>query len=88
MFVWDIATGKVEKEWVPSIEGASPTPHIISGTSFGPDGLLWAAYDGTLFAVDPDTQEIVKAKRYTKAWRNTATGVRCIFAGARTASCI
>ncbi|MEF7438082.1 hypothetical protein V4V36_00230 [Paenibacillus lautus] len=62
MFVWDIATGKVEKEWVPSIEGASPTPHIISGTSFGPDGLLWAAYDGTLFAVDPETQEIVKSK--------------------------
>ncbi|NMO96421.1 FIMAH domain-containing protein [Paenibacillus lemnae] len=62
MFIWDIATGEVEKEWVPSIEGAASAPQIISGTSFGPDGLLWAAFDGTVFAVDPATGQVVKSK--------------------------
>ncbi|KKO54958.1 FIMAH domain-containing protein [Paenibacillus sp. DMB20] len=66
MFVWDIALGKPVKEWTPSIPGAPAVPKIISGTSFGPDGLLWAAFDGTIFAVDPATQEVVKSKTIYK----------------------
>jgi hypothetical protein len=62
LFVWDIATGVKLKEWVPSIPGFSAAPKMISGLSLGPDGLLWAAAGGTIFAVDPDTQEIVKSK--------------------------
>ncbi|WJH36946.1 hypothetical protein N6H14_15395 [Paenibacillus sp. CC-CFT747] len=62
LFVWDIATGKKIKEWVPSIPDAVSQPKIISGLTFGPDGLLWAAGNGTIFALNPDTLEIVKSK--------------------------
>lgn len=62
IFVWDIATEKVEKEFVPQIPGVSVQPKLISGMKLGPDGLLWSAADGTIFAMDPETLEIVKSK--------------------------
>lgn len=62
MFIWDMTSGKTVKEWIPEIPGAADKAQMISGTSFGPDGLLWAAVDGTIFAVNPETQAVVKSK--------------------------
>lgn len=62
IFVWDIATEKVVKEFVPEIPEVTVQPKLISGMKLGPDGLLWSAADGTIFAMDPETLEIVKSK--------------------------
>lgn len=62
LFVWDIASGTKVKEVVPNIPGATVQPKMISGLTFGPDGLLWAAADGSIFAMDPETLEVVKSK--------------------------
>jgi len=60
MFVWDVATKTKIVEFTPNLPGS--VPKMISGLTFGPDGLLWAAADGTIFAIDPDTYEVVKSK--------------------------
>ncbi|WP_206207698.1 WD40 repeat domain-containing protein [Virgibacillus indicus] len=62
LFVWDINAGEKIEEFVPEIPGVTVQPDMISGTSVGPDGLIWAAADGTIFAMNPDTLEIVKSK--------------------------
>lgn len=61
IFVWDIDSGEKTMEFVPEIPGATVQPKMISGMKLGPDGLLWAAADGSIFAMDPDTLEIVKS---------------------------
>lgn len=60
MFVWDTETHSKVTEFTPKLSSAKKNPVMISGLSFGPDGLLWAAADGILFAVNPDTLEVVK----------------------------
>jgi len=63
IFVWDVAEGKLVKEFVPGIKQQNNIgPKAIGALTFGPDGLLWGAAYGTLFAMDPDTFEIVKEK--------------------------
>ena len=62
IFVWDVETGEKLEEFTPDIPGIDETPRMIGGLSFGPDGNLWGAVDGTIFAMDPDTKEIVKSK--------------------------
>lgn len=62
MFVWDLETNEKTIEFVPNLPGAVTVPDMISGLTFGPDGLLWGAADGIIFAMDPDTLEIVKSK--------------------------
>jgi hypothetical protein len=62
IFVWDIEKGEKITEFVPDIPGVTVQPKMISGMSMGPDGLLWSAASGTIFAMDPDTLEIVKSK--------------------------
>ncbi|SDD65306.1 Carbohydrate binding domain-containing protein [Paenibacillus sp. UNCCL117] len=62
MFIWDAATGQKIKEFAPVLPGAAKAPRMISGLTFGSDGLLWAAADGTIFAINPDTQAVVKSK--------------------------
>ncbi|MBD2870038.1 OmpL47-type beta-barrel domain-containing protein [Paenibacillus arenilitoris] len=62
MFVWDAVSGEKLSEFTPEIPGAAKSPIMISGLTFDKDGLLWAAADGILFAVDPDTQQVVKSK--------------------------
>ena len=63
IFVWDVAEGKLVKELIPGIKQQNNIgPKAIGALSFGPDGLLWGAAYGTLFAMDPDTFEIVKEK--------------------------
>jgi hypothetical protein len=62
IFVWDIEKGEKITEFVPDIPGVTVQPKMISGMSMGPDGLLWSAASGTIFAMDPETLEIVKSK--------------------------
>ncbi len=62
MFVWDVENGKKIEEFTLDIPGMDETPRMIGGLSFGPDGNLWGAVDGTIFAMDPETKEIVKSK--------------------------
>ncbi|WP_408007807.1 Ig-like domain-containing protein [Pseudalkalibacillus sp. A8] len=61
MFVWDVNAGEKLTEFTPDLPG-EVTPKAIGGLSFGPDGLLWGASYGTIFAMDPETLEIVKSK--------------------------
>ncbi|KKK39896.1 hypothetical protein WQ57_01055 [Mesobacillus campisalis] len=61
IFVWDMEKGEKITEFVPDIPGLTP-PKKISGMSLGPDGLLWSGAGGTIFAMDPETLEIVKSK--------------------------
>ena len=84
VFVWDVAKGEKIKEAAISIPelnstfelSARTTPVMIGSLTFGKDGLLWGAADGALFALDPDTLEVVKSKVLTSmnydsdsAWR-------------------
>jgi streptogramin lyase len=62
IFVWDLEKNEVITEFVPDIPGLDYSPRMISGMSVGPDGLLWSAADGTIFAMDPETLEVVKSK--------------------------
>ncbi|SDN56785.1 PQQ-like domain-containing protein [Psychrobacillus sp. OK028] len=62
IFVWDVKTGQKIEEFTPEIPGIDETPRMIGELSFGPDGNLWGAIDGTIFAMNPDTKEIVKSK--------------------------
>lgn len=63
MFVWDVATEKVIKEIdLTSLLTDLDKPPMISGLTFDKDGLLWGAVDGYIFAMNPDTYEIVKSK--------------------------
>ncbi|MEN6315690.1 MAG: hypothetical protein ABFD25_15760 [Clostridiaceae bacterium] len=84
IFVWDVAKGEKVKEATISIPGlnstfemsARTTPVMIGSLTFGKDGLLWGVADGALFALNPDTLELVKYKVLTSinydsdsAWR-------------------
>lgn len=71
LFVWDVAKGEKVKEVSISIPGlksivkassftTTDKPQMIGALSFGPDGLLWGATDGALFAVDTTTMQVVK----------------------------
>lgn len=62
MFVFDVAKGEVIKEFTPKITGFTGKMAMIGDLSFGPDGLLWGIIDGIIFAMDPETFEIVKSK--------------------------
>lgn len=61
MFVWDIEGKKKITDFEIELPGLGKSP-MISGLTFDDDGLLWGAVDGFLFAMDPDTYEIVKHK--------------------------
>ncbi|WP_053598356.1 PQQ-binding-like beta-propeller repeat protein [Bacillus sp. FJAT-18017] len=63
MFVFDVEKGEKIAEFTPEIPGLEDVPfQTIGGFSFGPDGLLWGIIDGTIFAMDPETYEVVKSK--------------------------
>ena len=61
LFVWDTTAKKKLHEWEPQLEGLDSL-QMISGLTLGPDGLIWAAANGIVFAFDPDTREIVKSR--------------------------
>ncbi len=62
IFVWDVAKAEKIREVSLDIDGLDK-PESIGDLSFGPDGLLWGAAIGTVFALDPDTLEVVKSKK-------------------------
>jgi len=70
MFIWDVAAEQKIAEWEPDIPGMAKAPIMISGLTFDQDGLLWAAADGALFAIDPQTKAIVKSKQIFSGVQN------------------
>ncbi|WP_251413973.1 MULTISPECIES: hypothetical protein [Paenibacillus] len=62
MFIWDVAKRMKLAEFVPEIPDMDRPPCMIGELSAGPDGLIWGAIDGTLFAMDPMTTRIVKSR--------------------------
>lgn len=62
LFIWDTKTNTKVKEMTLDIPGIDEAPKMIGGLSVGPDGLLWGIVDGTIFAMDLETHEIVKSK--------------------------
>lgn len=63
LFVWDVESKSMLKVFTPDIHQSNGVkPRAIGGLAFGPDGLLWGAAYGTLFAIDPDTYQTVKQK--------------------------
>lgn len=70
LFKWDAAAGIKLDEIDPDIPGL-PTPKLLGGLSFGPDGMLWGAAWGedaeggttfAIYAMNPSTYKIVKSK--------------------------
>ncbi|MEF3304000.1 hypothetical protein [Paenibacillus sp. GYB003] len=81
MFVFDTASKQTTRIFTPQIPGMRGKANLIGGLSFGPDGLLWGVMDGTVdqtgydaavFAMNPDTLEIVKSKIVTMSPFNTS----------------
>lgn len=62
VFVWDVKNEKKIKEISLNIEGIEK-PHLIGELSIGPDGLLWGAVKNAIFALDPETLNVVKSKK-------------------------
>ncbi|WP_053598364.1 FIMAH domain-containing protein [Bacillus sp. FJAT-18017] len=62
VFVWDVENEQKVKETTVEIPGLN-NPHTIGELSFGPDGLLWGAADNMIFALNPETLEVVKSKK-------------------------
>ncbi|PYI51578.1 hypothetical protein DLM86_24510 [Paenibacillus flagellatus] len=62
LFVWDMATKTKLREWEPQADGLGGAVPLIGGLTIGPDGLVWGAANGVLFAFDPDTYELRKQK--------------------------
>lgn len=61
IFVWDIEKEKKIKEISLDIPGLY-SPPAIGGLSIGPDGLLWGAVNGIVFAMDPESLALIKYK--------------------------
>lgn len=82
LFVFDPASGDVERSFTPDIPDVRGDIKLIGELSIGPDGLLWGiadgyvdettGYDAALFAMNPDTLEIVKSKVITTSPYNTS----------------
>jgi outer membrane protein assembly factor BamB len=62
IFIWDTETEEKIKEVILSVDGLDK-PEAIGELSFGRDGLLWGASIHTIFAMDPETLEIVKSRK-------------------------
>ncbi|MBD1380482.1 hypothetical protein [Metabacillus arenae] len=62
IFVWDVKNEKKIKEVSLAVEGIEK-PEAIGELSFGPDGLLWGAVKNAIFALNPETLEVVKSKK-------------------------
>lgn len=72
IFVWDVARGLKMDEYTLNGIDIDETPRMIGGLSFGPDGLLWGVVDGTIFALDVDTKQVVKSKHIRPSMYNSS----------------
>lgn len=75
LFVWDVRARTKLEEFVPDIPQLDKPPLMIGELKAGPDGLIWGAVDGTIFAMEAKTGRVVKSKmiapseyKYSK-WR-------------------
>jgi hypothetical protein len=72
MFVFDVEKGEKIAEFKPDIPGLDSPTLTIGDFSFGPDGLLWGLIEGTIFAMNPETYEVVKSKEiYDTAYNSS-----------------
>ena len=62
VFAWDPEMESLIRSVAPEIPDIDAVPLAIGDLSFGPDGRLWAAAQGTLFVMDPETFEVVRSK--------------------------
>ncbi|WP_054957310.1 hypothetical protein [Paenibacillus dakarensis] len=62
MFIWDVASARKVSEFIPEIPSLDRPPLMIGGLTVGPDGWIWGAIDGTIFAMEPETCRVVKSK--------------------------
>lgn len=75
VFIFNPETKVIEKSVTPKVLGVTNEVKIIGELSVGPDGLIWGiqdafignpgGYDASIFALDPVTLEVVKAKKIT-----------------------
>lgn len=72
IFVWDTALNRKVDEYSIHIPGIDEAPRMIGEISFGPDGLLWGVVDGTIFALDTNTKQVVKSKLLFPSLYNTS----------------
>ncbi|WP_313998023.1 carbohydrate binding domain-containing protein [uncultured Paenibacillus sp.] len=82
LFVYELETKSVTAGFTPRIPGVAGDVKLIGELSVGPDGLIWgildgfvsqsAGYDAALFALDPQTLQIVKSKIITRSPFNTS----------------
>lgn len=61
IFVWDAVKGEKLQELDLNLPGLNNVP-MIGGLTIGPDGLLWGAANGFIFAMDTNTMKVVKYK--------------------------
>ncbi|MFD0961053.1 hypothetical protein [Paenibacillus chungangensis] len=62
IFVWDVKARRKIAEFVPDIPNIDAAPLMIGDLSLGPDGLIWGAIDGTIFAMESLSYKVVKSK--------------------------
>lgn len=82
IFKFNTDTEEIEKSFVPKIKGIEGNIQIIGDLSVGPDGLIWgildsfvdsiSGYQAAIFAMNPDTMEIVKSKVITNSPYSTS----------------
>ncbi|TLS48548.1 hypothetical protein FE782_30005 [Paenibacillus antri] len=87
MFVFDVASRQLSVQpFTPRIPGLEGPINLIGELAIGPDGLLWGiadgavykadgtvdAYDAALFAMNPETLDVVKSKIVTRSPFNTS----------------
>ncbi|WP_309120480.1 hypothetical protein [Paenibacillus sp.] len=72
IFVWDVENERKIDEFTLDDLEIDEAPRMIGSIAFGPDGLLWGVVDGTIFAMDAATKEIVKSKQISPSLYNTS----------------
>lgn len=71
LFVWDTVKEEKILEMTLDIPGLS-NPPAIGGLTFGPDGLLWGGVNGYVFALEPNTLQVIKYFNVNPADSGTA----------------
>jgi hypothetical protein len=77
IFAWDPKSRTLLRQATPEFAAFDQPPKAINGLTFGPDGKLWAAWQGTIAVLDPQTLKVERAKvtapsnwDLTHSWEN------------------
>lgn len=62
IFKFDMKERKLLMQKTPKLKETTGLMKMAGDLAFGPDGLLWCMSDGLLFAMNPETLEVVKEK--------------------------